>query len=154
MTDYATQLRVLWDKIHTERPGTHPVRDPWGSYTEVRALTKKEWTLVLDAIKQGFPATIHGHGHFSSFAICVYEPSTPIFPGIEPEPKPVILIVGNQYPGNDPKKNSRDQKLSASSEDTGGVFEVFEKICNTPENLTRLKQEKIDPPKSRGHYQY
>jgi len=152
--DYAKELQALWDKIHTERPGTHPVRDPWGTYTEIRALTKKEWALVLEAIKQGFPATIHGHGFFSSFALCVYEPSAPVYPGIEPEPKPVILVVGNQYPGNNPKKNPRDQKLSASSNDADGVFSIYEKICLTPENLANLKKEGIDPPKSRGHYQY
>jgi hypothetical protein len=151
---YAAKLSEIWDKIHKEKPGTHPTRDPWGTYTEVRALTKKEWALVLEAISAGFPATIYGHGFFSSFALCVYEPSTPAYPGIEPDPKPVILVVGNQYPGNDPKKNPYEQKLSTSSEGTGGVFEIYEKICNTPENLSRLAKEGIDPPKSRGHYQY
>lgn len=152
--DYAGKLRALWDKIHKETPGTHPTRDPWGTYTEVRALTEKEWEFVLEAIRKGFPATIYGHGFFSAFALCVYEPSVPIYPGVEPEPKPVLLVAGNQYPGNDPRKNPVEQKLSTSSEGKGGVFVVFSEVCNTPENLAALKREGIDPPKSRGHYQY
>lgn len=148
----ADELRTLWGEIHTERKSTS-WRDP-GSYTETRAVTEKEWALVLSAIEQGFPVTLYHHGYFSGFALCVYEPSTPFFPGVEAEPEPVILLAGNQYPGNDPKNLKSEQKLSASSEGTGGVFEIFEKLCNTPENLARLKQEKIGPPKSRGHYQY
>jgi hypothetical protein len=148
----ADRLKSLWDDIHTHRKGTS-WRDP-GSYTETRALTKKEWALVLSAIKEGYPASIYTHGFGFAFALGVFEPVVPTYPGVPVEPNLIFLMAANQYPGNSPKKNGADQKLRTNAERPGGVFEVFEALCNTPENLAALDREGIERPKSRGHYQY
>lgn len=150
----AEQLRALWDDIHKETLIRDNSRREHYSYKETRALTEQEWELVVDAIQEGFPATLYSHGFGFTFAICVFEPSVPMYPGTEEKPKPVILVAANQYPGNGPEKLRDEQKLSCSASGKGGVFDVFEALCNTPENLARLKQEGLEIPQARSRYEY
>jgi hypothetical protein len=156
----AETLLALWKDIHTSTPTVdyfsgRPHHRPHGIYTETRPLTEEEWKTVREAIQLGCPATIFSHGYGFTFSLGVYEPTTPLFPGVPVEPRLLILIAANQYPGNAPNKNRDDQGLSCSADGkSGGVFEVFEKICNTPENLDRLRAEGIEPPQNRSRYQY
>jgi len=157
----AKRLKKIWWSIHTEHvppESYHPRMGrarPRGSiYTDTRAVTEPEWAFIRKAIKDGFPATIHCHGFGFIFALCVYEPTIPIYPGVPVEPTPLLVISSRQIPGNTPTGNSGDQKIDPSPERPGGVFEIFEAICNTPENLAALKREGLPAPGRRGEYQY
>lgn len=153
MTTTSAKLRGIWSKIHSYTPPRH-ARD-FGAYEELRALTEREWATVRGAIaKDGYIATIETHRWGFSFALVVYEPHVPIYPGVPAEPCPVILVSAYQIPGNKPRGNAGDQKLSPSAERPGGVFEVFEAITSTPENLAACAREGIAPPRHRGYYQY
>lgn len=144
-------LRTLWNSIHRWKPPEH-ARD-FGIYTETRSLIDSEWRYVQRAIDKGYPATIVPHGWMEGFALVVYEPVEPIYPGVILEPLPVFQLVSTQLPGNG--RNRQKQRYSTKvSNVPGGAWELFSQICGTPENLAALKREGIDPPKSIGHYQY
>ncbi len=148
----ADRLRALWKKIGLPIPPTS-ARDV-GRYKEIRALTKREWALVVRAIESGFPATISSARYGFSFALMVFEPAPAIYPGAEPvHPEPVFYATAWQFPGNDPNGNRDDQALSPNA-DYVGVFEEFMKVCGTPENLAACAREKVDPPRSRDSYVY
>lgn len=147
----AKRLREIWDDIHVERPGT---RYSAGVYRDTRALTESEWAEVVEAVAAGFPATLYSHNFGFSFALCVYVPSPVLYPGVETEPEPVILIGATQFPGNDPNDGRVDQKIPTGTFDNNGVWDAFERVWNTPQNLEALDREKIERPGNRGSFEY
>jgi hypothetical protein len=147
----ATRLKEIWNQIHISRPP-----DPhFGQYRELRAVSDSEWALVKKAIKAGFPATVVPHGWVEGFALVLYEPAEPTYPGVPPDPEPVIQISARQYPGNHPDKVGDEQAVSvAVQREAGNVWERFSALVNTEENLTRLKMDGHPRPASLSACQY
>lgn len=118
-----------------------------------RAATEEEWCLIQRAVSEaGFVATIKSISFGFSFALCVYAPYEPIFPGIPSEPRLVLTLAAKQFPGNDPHGTS--QPTHTSTERDGGVFDVFRDLAHSPKNLAACEREGVDPPRYRGWYSY
>ena len=149
--EMSQKLTKLWNKIHK----WHPPDPHFGRYEELRAITEREWALVKLAIESGFPATVVPHGWIEGFALVVYAPSTPLYPGVDQEPTPVIQITAQQYPGNDPGAPAYEQPVSALVKlEPDNVWARFAALVQTKENLARLKKEGLGPPATLGRCQY
>jgi len=118
-----------------------------------RAATEEEWDLIQRAVTEaGFVATIGSTSFGFSFALLVYAPYEPIFPGIPSEPRLVLTLSAKQFPGNDPHGTA--QPTHTSTERDGGVFDVFGDLANNPKNLAACAREGVNPPRYRGWYSY
>lgn len=152
-TDAGRAVRAIWDKIHSWTPP-----EDWsdfGHYEQKRSLTESEWTRIQEVANSGsLIATIGSFGMIQGFALLLFEPAEPIYPGADLSTILVLKLPATQLPGNSPD-NPHEERYSTRVEMVpGGAWDLFTRLCNTERNLAALKANGIEPPKNVGHYQY
>lgn len=109
--------------------------------TVFRKLTKDEWGQLQETVRSGgYLTSLHNCGFGFTCGMAIYEHPNPAYPGVPLEPKRLLFVESHHLP----------QEEDGFEE--GWV--AFSPFTHTEQNTKWLAQYEMEPPKSKGHYDY
>ena len=117
----------------------------WGggrSYRTVyRKLTEAEWGRLQTIMREeGYLTSMHNCGFGFTCGMMVYEHPEVTYPGVPLEPKSLLFVESHHLPQKE--------------DGFGAGWQAFSPFTHSEQNAKWLAQYEMDPPKSKGHYDY
>jgi hypothetical protein len=109
--------------------------------TVYRKLTQVEWDRLRETIREeGYLTSMHNCGFGFTCGMLVYEHPEATYPGVPLEPTPLLFVESHHLPQENDKFEDG--------------WQAFSPFTHAEQNAKWLARYKMDPPKSKGHYDY
>jgi len=109
--------------------------------TVFRKLTPAEWDRLQRTVREeGYLTSMHNCGFGFTCGMMIYEHPEAMYPGVPLEPKGLLFVESHHLP-------QKEDRFEAG-------WQAFSLFTHSEQNTKWLAQYKMDPPKSKGHYDY